>query len=373
MNSISQAKDLLVKYRRHRAILRPSLGRFAYHWMRGSTDLPYGPIKLHIEPTSACNLRCPMCPQSVLADELKKQKPFMDMGLFRRIIDEARPSVREANLFFRGESLMHPDIYEMIEVCERAGIAAHINTNATLLRDEKIEQLLDAAPSKLTISFDSGEPEQYEVMRAGAQFDRTLDRVLRLLESRKRRSGPKPYFVMQVIQLWDSSFPKGAAPVVPEHFRQRFDGLPVDEWDTFWAHGWAGQMDSSDFYTARPHGPNYYPCNWLWKSMAIYWDGKVPSCCADFGEDQIMGDLTNESLLDIWNNPSYRAIREAHVSGKLDDYKLCRGCDAIWQDGGSSWNLFAGARSVVTGDPLPVIQLGTNGSHATNGKETPDH
>ena len=170
MNSISQAKDLLVKYRRHRAILRPSLGRFAYHWMRGSTDLPYGPIKLHIEPTSACNLRCPMCPQSVLADELKKQKPFMDMGLFRRIIDEARPSVREANLFFRGESLMHPDIYEMIEVCERAGIAAHINTNATLLRDEKIEQLLDAAPSKLTISFDSGEPEQYEVMRAGAQF-----------------------------------------------------------------------------------------------------------------------------------------------------------------------------------------------------------
>ena len=107
--------------------------------------------------------------------------------------------------------------------------------------------------------------------------------------------------------------------------------------------------------------------------MAIYWDGKVPSCCADFGEDQIMGDLANESLLDIWNNPAYRAIREAHVSGKLDDYKLCRGCDAIWQDGGSSWNLFAGARSVVTGDPLPVIQPSTNGSHATNGQETPDH
>ena len=90
VNSISQAKDLLVKYRRHRAILRPSLGRFAYHWMRGTTELPYGPIKLHIEPTSACNLRCPMCPQSVLADELKKQKPFMDMAC------SARSSTRQS-------------------------------------------------------------------------------------------------------------------------------------------------------------------------------------------------------------------------------------------------------------------------------------
>ena len=123
----------------------------------------------------------------------------------------------------------------------------------------------------------------------------------------------------------------------------------MDEWDTFWAHGWAGQMDSSDFYTARPHGPNYYPCNWLWKSMAIYWDGKVPSCCADFGEDQIMGNLADESLLEIWNNPAYREIRSAHATGKLDNYKLCRGCDAIWQEGGSAWNLFAGARAVVTG------------------------
>ncbi len=366
MNTVAQAKDLLVKYRRHKAVLRPALGRFAWHWLRGSTELPYGPLKLHIEPTSFCNLRCPMCPQSVGANE---RNGFMTMDLFHKIIDEAKDFVGEANLFFRGESLMHQDIYDMIDVCERAGIAAHINTNATLLRDEKIELLLDAAPSKLTISFDSGEPEQYEVMRKGAAFDRTLERVLRLLEAKKRRGSNGPYVVMQVIQLWDSSFPKGAAPVIPDHFRQRFDGLPVDEWDTFWAHGWAGQLESSDFYSARPHGPNYYPCNWLWKSMAVYWDGTVPSCCADFGEDQIMGNLAEQSLLDIWNSPAYRAIRQAHVSGQLDDYKLCRGCDAVWQDAGSSWQLFTGARTVITGDPLPVLQTRANG--ANGAAETP--
>lgn len=358
MNRVGQAKDLFLKYRRHRAILRPSLGRFVYHWMKGSTEVPYGPLKIHIEPTSFCNLRCPMCPQSVGANE---HNGFMEMDLFRKIINEAKDFTTEANLFFRGESMMHKDIYEMVRVCEEAGIAAHINTNATLLRDEKIDQLLDARPSKLTISFDSGEPEEYEEMRKGAKFDHTLERVLQLLRAMKTRSGKRPYMVMQVIQLWNSGYAKGALPTIPQHFLDRFKGLPVDEWDTFWAHGWAGQMETSDFYTARPHGPNYFPCNWLWKSMAIYWDGKVPSCCADFAEDQIMGDLSTQSILDIWNSKEYQAIRQAHVDGNLEDYKLCRGCDAVWQDDGTAWSMFSSARGVITGESsLPVLQ---NGSH----------
>ena len=146
----------------------------------------------------------------------------------------------------------------------------------------------------------------------------------------------------------------------------------MDEWDTFWAHGWAGQMDSSDFYTARPHGPNYYPCNWLWKSMAIYWDGKVPSCCADFGEDQIMGRSCRRiAARHLEQSRRIGQFARRMCSGKLDDYKLCRGCDAIWQEGGSTWNLFAGARGVVTGRFAarapgrdPTARTSTNGTEA---------
>ena len=361
MNSVSQAKDLVLKFRRHRAVAHPRLARFAYHWMRGTRELPYGPLKMHVEPTSFCNLRCPMCPQSVGANATNG---FMEMDLFDKIIDEARHFTREINLFFRGESLMHKGIYEMVEKCERAGIAAHINTNATLWRDDAIVNLLESRPSKVTISFDSGEPETYEQMRKGADFDRVLERVLRFLEARKRVSSQKPYVVMQVIQLWQKEYGKGAQPVIPSHFKDRFIGLPVDEWDTFWAHGWAGTLTDSDFYTARPHGPAYYPCNWLWKSMAVYWDGRVPSCCADFAEDQIMGDLSTQSIREIWNSDAYQAIREAHVQGQLEDYPLCAGCDAKWQEDTLLWRAFTGARSMATSDPLPVLQNGRTKGHA---------
>ena len=119
---------------------------------------------------------------------------------------------------------------------------------------------------------------------------------------------------MQVIQLFGGD--RSAEATVPDDFKRQFEGLPVDEWDSFWAHGWAGTMGTGkDDYQAAPHGQNYFPCNWLWKSMAIYWDGTVPACCADFTSEQIVGNLNENSLMDVWNGPEFQAIRSAQVAG----------------------------------------------------------
>lgn len=83
-----------------------------------------------------------------------------------------------------------------------------------------------------------------------------------------------------------------------------------------------------------------------------------------------MGDLSTQSIRDIWNSDEYQAIRKAHVAGELDDYKLCRGCDAVWQDEGTAWNLFSGARGVLTGgSSLPVLQSGSHKSSKASSSE----
>jgi radical SAM protein with 4Fe4S-binding SPASM domain len=281
---------------------------------------------------------------------------YMDMDLFRNIIEQARGKVREINLFLRGESMLHPHIFEMVRLCDEAGIVSNLSTNATMLTEDYGRRLLDAGLGKMTISFDAGVPAKYEEMRKGAKFDRTLRNVLLFLNEKKRRGGEHPYVVMQVIQL----FAKGEnqqGPELPTDFVNRFEGLPIDEWDTFWAHGWAGTMgDDGSAYTAMPHGSEYFPCNWLWKSMAIYWDGTVPACCADFSGDQIIGNLNKQSLMEVWNGPAMQALRSAQVHGRLDEYPLCEGCDAIWQDRSGSWEAFSVARSLVTREPLPELR-----------------
>ena len=349
MNQLASAARLLTRFRRHRAVIHPRTAQLAYHWAKGTLDLPYAPLKMHVEPTNRCNLRCIMCPQSI--DAAGDDAGFMDVDLYRRIIDRAKGRVREINLFLRGESMLHRRIFDMVRVTEEAGIVSHLNTNGTILTEEHSAGLLDAGLSKLTVSFDSGVPEVYEEMRRGARFNRTLRNVLTLLHEKLRRGAAKPYVIMQVMQLYGGD--PAAEPEIPGDFVRRFEGLPVDEWDTLWAHGWAGTMGDGEPYSAAPRGPHYHPCNWLWKSMAVYWDGTVPACCADFGGEQIVGNLNENTLMEIWNGPAMRAIRESQVRGRLEDYPLCRTCDALWQEDGLAWKAFAKARSLVTSRPLP--------------------
>ncbi len=341
MNSIGGGQNLLLKFRRHRAVLHPRTISFLFHWLRRSPKVPYPPLKLHLEPTSHCNLRCVMCPQSMGAT---KGNGHMDMALYQKIIDDAKKFVLEINLFFRGEPLLHPHIVDMVRIAREAGIRTHINTNATLLKGKMIGGLLDAGLDKLTISFDAGEKDAYEQMRRGAKFERTLENVRSFLKAKAERASSRPYFTIQVIRFFDAA---AARPTVPQEFVQLFDGLPVDEFDPIWAHGWAGTMTDSKEFTAAPYGHNYYPCNWLWKSLAIGWDGKVATCCGDFGPHEVFGDLNTQSLLDIWNGPHMVKIRTLQRERKLGELELCRQCDAPWQPDGPRWKLFHAASQLA--------------------------
>src|SRR4030042_6815082 len=109
-------------YRRLWAIFR------AYR--KRETVLPYLPIRLWIEPTSFCNLKCVMCPNKDLD---KKDKGYMTFGLFRKIVDEAKDFIHEANLTHRGESLLHPEFIEMVRYASDAGIGPRLHTTGPLL------------------------------------------------------------------------------------------------------------------------------------------------------------------------------------------------------------------------------------------------
>jgi radical SAM protein with 4Fe4S-binding SPASM domain len=352
VNTVDQAIKLVRNWRRHRAVIHPRTAQFLYHWMRGSTTLPYPPLKLHLEPTSVCNLRCPMCPQAI--DAVKGDTGYIDVDLYKKIVDEAKDFVLEINLFFRGEPLLHKQMSEILRYGRDRGVRLHVNTNATILREAQARMLIEDGASKVTISFDGPDKEQYEKMRKGAKYERTLENVrafLRLVADYRRNGWPTPYTVMQVILPYD---PQSPGPDVPDHMKALFEGLPVDEWDPLWPHGWAGVMQENGVVQAQPYGENYHPCNWLWKSLAIYWDGRVASCCADFSGDQVIGNVKTQSLRDIWNGPGMVGLRTLQVEGRHKDAPLCSGCDALWQKDSPAWGAFSAVERRIRPVDLPV-------------------
>ncbi len=359
MNTVDQAIKLARNWRRHRAVLHPRTLHFLYHWMRGSTVLPYPPLKLHLEPTSICNLRCPMCPQAI--DAVKGDTGYIDLDLYKKIVDEARDFVLEINLFFRGEPLLHKLMPEILRYGRDNGVRLHVNTNATILREKQARMLIEDGASKVTISFDGPDKATYEQMRKGAKYEVTLENVrqyLGLVKEYRQNRKRTPYTVMQVILPYDEQSP---GPDVPQHMKDLFAGLPVDEWDPIWPHGWAGVMQENGVVQAQPYGENYHPCNWLWKSLAIYWDGRVASCCADFSGDQLIGNVKTHSLREIWNGEGMVRLRTLQVEGRHKEASLCSGCDAVWQKDSTAWHVFSAAEKRIRPSRFKVGKLTTGG------------
>ena len=89
------------------------------------------PLSIDVELASICDLACPHCSREYIVTPDK----IMNIDLYRKIIDEISimevPSIK---LNWRGEPLLHPNIFECIDYAKKKGILeVIINTNATSL------------------------------------------------------------------------------------------------------------------------------------------------------------------------------------------------------------------------------------------------
>lgn len=288
-------------------------------YKRRRTVLTYAPIRLWIEPTSHCNLKCVMCPNK---DLKPADRGFMDVSLFRSLIDEMRDSVHEINLTHRGESLLHPEFFDMVRYAAGSGVVTKLHTNATLLDEDKARALLESGLDQLTFSFDGYDKEAYEKIRVNADFDKTLARIEGFLRLKKDLQARKPYTILELID-----FPEIAEknPGGRKAFLQKFKDLPVDHIRIKEMHNWAGEI------SPRPEKTKYSPCTFLWASLIIFWDGRVLPCTQDFHGVLSPGRFGRESLMDIWNSGTMVELREKAVRGDIDDLHPCRACDRPWR------------------------------------------
>jgi radical SAM protein with 4Fe4S-binding SPASM domain len=294
------------------------LARFFLAFQQRKTTCPYPPIQLRIEPTSLCNLKCPMCPNQSLDPS---EKGFMPWELFRKLIDETSRYAYDVYLFHRGESLMHPRFFEMVEYAEGKGLLTRLHTNATLLSKEKAYKLLDSGLDFLSFSFDGFTKEIYERIRVGASFEDTLHNILFFLSLKKKFKRSKPYTVIQVLDI------PGVKTDTRNNtqFMHRFHSFPLDEIRVIPAHNWAGAID----LVPPKNGTQRGICTFPWYSLTVLWNGTVVPCPQDFMGELSLGNAWNRSILSIWNNKRMIAFRQTMIDGHFEDLTPCNTCDRV--------------------------------------------
>jgi len=298
------------------------LTKLLSHYRKKSATLPYMPVRLWVELTSICNYRCIMCPNK---DLKKEDKGFMDLALYRKIVDEAKDFVFEINLAHRGESMMHPELIEAIEYAGASGIFTRLHTNGSLLSDDLSRKIIRSGLDRLSFSFDGYDRETYERIRVGGDFGKTLENIVHFLELKKEAGGKKPVTAIEVINFdrQDSA----AYLEAKKAFQRRFEGLPLNSIVFREMHNWAGQIEK------EKQGKKYTVCPFPWNALAIFWDGAVLPCTQDFFGEFVVGNVNAASLEEIWNGEKMQHLRKKLAGGNIADLKACSQCDRLWREG----------------------------------------
>jgi MoaA/NifB/PqqE/SkfB family radical SAM enzyme len=142
-----------------------------------------------IEVTSRCNLRCVMCPVTVLAERW----PATDLAweTFERIA-AAFGSVKWVHLQGWGEPLLHRRLFDMIELAKRAGCRVGFTTNGTRLTPATNERLLTLGLDVLAVSIAGARASTHETIRAGSDFAKLIENLAAFLALRRARGSATP-------------------------------------------------------------------------------------------------------------------------------------------------------------------------------------
>ena len=107
--------------------------------------------RAYVEITNVCNLACAFCPGTA------REKRFMTPGTFALLAGKLRPYTDFLYLHVMGEPLLHPQLAEILHICEELGFRVCLTTNGTLL-PEKLPLLLESsAIHKVSVSLHSFE------------------------------------------------------------------------------------------------------------------------------------------------------------------------------------------------------------------------
>jgi len=155
------------------------------------TDAGPLPSRLYIECTAACNISCTeACCAPETGITRTRKAGMLDFDLFRRVVDEAGPSLVRIDFFNYGEAFLHKRAVEMCEYIKASfpHIYLYTSTNGLALSEERARRLVHSGIDEVTFSIDGATEGSYVKYRQRGRFDLAIA-TLRAMADEKRRAG----------------------------------------------------------------------------------------------------------------------------------------------------------------------------------------
>ena len=328
-----------------------------------AADLPTGlsphaalePIFANIEITTRCNLQCTYCARTLrdpAAGDMAVDTFTSVLGLL--------PHAYRITLVGLGETLMHPNVVDIVAHAASIGRRVALVTNGMLLDEDLSRELLKAGLESIAFSLDGATQEIASRVRPGSDLDRVTDNIRRFVGlSQSIRPISTAVFsavstetvsslprlvelvsglgvhVMMLSDLnfrenldrtvWRNAAPEAVAQVrtaVATAFGRHLPVLSVRGLEEF------GLWKRYDKFLLLPPDQLFQRslqrtwCCSPWQTVPINVRGEVTIC--DCQPDLVAGNLLEQPLSAIWNNGVFVQFRQRMLSA--DPSEACRIC-----------------------------------------------
>lgn len=315
------------------------------------------PVNVILPTGTECNNRCIFCTDRSPGSSRRYSNLSFEEW---RSLCQPLEYATTVGLYGWGEPLVNPDYERMFDhVAEHfPGIEINISTNGILMDGKWAEKFVSYGKVTVNVSLNAAYSKTYRVLSGSDRFDTITENILRLVKLRKRQAKEDPPLlvlsfvaitenivelpdfvrlaaklgvdkvVVQDLMLLDESLRKYSLTPFAEFAKSMFlvalqaareagiqlipfvpvDFLPTDS-DSFDEKGKLEREKSAEL------------CLEPWTYLRISSDGGVQLCCYS---NQILGNLHQQTLTDIWNGDKFRYYR-----GKVnspDPPEECRRC-----------------------------------------------
>jgi len=315
------------------------------------SDASFLPVRITIETTNACNLRCPMCQihRPVIPVHFSIERIYS-------IAEEIFPTLRVLHPTTLGEPLCYPEFSSLIDLLRQYNVKLDLTTNGTLFTADWSALLLPLLED-VKFSVDAADPNLLQRIRPGVDWDTLFANIRDFLSLRKRMfpqrhtgASPTCSFQMTLMKQNYLELPAmvtlaselGIDAVRAYHLLSFSDAMNhqslielQDEYNAIVTRTIElAQQTNIIVKLANPfintlnmenkawRVGKVRPCPLLWRESWIDLNGDVLPCANP--SRPVMGNVFRQSFQDIWNGPGYRKLRQSFTTGEF--LPMCRGC-----------------------------------------------
>jgi MoaA/NifB/PqqE/SkfB family radical SAM enzyme len=291
------------------------------------------PLTIHIQTKSLCNGNCVFCPYPYVHKQL--EQGTMARETFEKIVDELVFTKYHPHLLFElhNEPLLDERIFDLIRYVKTRipGIETSLVTNGQLLDKFSLLEIKESGIDRIVVSLNAYSRELYHEISGGLDFNRIINNIPVLISDESLKQKTVISFVLTQDNI------KEVFPAL-RHWNNL--GVKTRTVDLFNRAGsvtnYASlKLNNKNTKLSLPNKIGKYliariidvtGCFDPFYHINILFNGDAILCCDDWNRANIVGNIRDKSIKEVWNSPLLNEARRLIIQKKYDQIASCKNC-----------------------------------------------